>query len=206
MSQNKIESTVLKLLELEDFNCKKIVADLESYVNDDLKNKQVEEVIDNLIDELREYYMKNDSEMYKFNDDLDFEITKKLSEIVKRTLVIYDSFAIVRTMELQDADKLLDEIFKKCILRRDLDYIGEWDELDSKIQLSDLKQLINAYSSLIYDCISRLLSETSIKKLFEVNAALEPILVNSVAQNIDSNFSELKFNYIINGMRNQRNR
>ena len=101
---------------------------------------------------------------------------------------------------------MLDEVFENCILRRDLDYINKKSEKNSGIKLSELKQLINAFSSMIYDCISKLLSETSIKKSLEVNTDLNPILVNSVAQNINSNFFELKLNYIINDMRNQKGR
>lgn len=206
MSNNKIENNISKLLELEGTNCKKIVTDLESYVKDNLSNREIEEVLDNLIDDLRDYYMHNNSKMYEFNDEIDSEITTKISEVVKKTLVIYDSFAIVRKMELQEADKLLDEVFENCILRRDLDYINKKSEKNSGIKLSELKQLINAFSSMIYDCISKLLSETSIKKSLEVNTDLNPILVNSVAQNINSNFFELKLNYIINDMRNQKGR
>lgn len=203
MSDRIIEKKILELLELENGDLKKLGIDLEAYVNDELNSKKIENILDELIDELRTYYIKNDSKMYPFSDEIDSEIANKINDVVKKTLVIYDSFAIVRNMELQEADKLLDEIFENCILRCDLEYINKEIEAYSEVDVPKLKQFISAFRSMIYDCVSKLLNENSIKRSLEVNTDLNSILVNSVVQNINSNFFELKLNYLVNGMRNQ---
>lgn len=203
MSDRIIEKKILELLELENGSIEKLGIDLEAYVNDELKSKKIEDKLDGLIDELRTYYVKNDSKMYPFSDEVDSEIANKINDVVKKTLVIYDSFAIVRNMELQEADKLLDEIFENCILRCDLEYINKKIQAYNEVDVLKLKQFISAFRSIIYDCVSKLLNETSIKKSLEVNTDLNSLLVNSVAQNINSNFFELKLNYLVNGMRDQ---
>lgn len=200
MSNNSIESKVIKLLSLESNSEDSVCKDIDAFVNSETLDEGIARIINELIEELRNYYMENDSEMYKFNDDFYPEIINKLSEIVKSTLLVYDAFSIIRNYDLQKSIKLLDEIFEKCILRRDLDYLNEVIIEEYDFDKSQLRKLINAFRAAVYDCVSKLLSEASIKKSFELNTGIDPILTNSISQNIDAHFMELKINYIINNL------
>ena len=198
MNDKSIEEKVIKLIELNEGRSIKTIID--EYVGNKLQNKEVEKMLDEIVEGLRSYYIQNDSNFYEFSEQIDKLAADMITNLVKKTLYVYDAFAVVRKMELQSANELLCGIFDNCILRRDPEYLVQKDK-NKMIKKNELQKLINAYYSLVNDIISKLLNDDSMKKTFDVNTGIDPILINAVTQKINSSFLDLKINYIINKMR-----
>lgn len=98
MSNNSIESKVIKLLSLESNSEDSVCKDIDAFVNSETLDEGIARIINELIEELRNYYMENDSEMYKFNDDFYPEIINKLSEIVKALFWFMMHFQLLEIM------------------------------------------------------------------------------------------------------------
>lgn len=194
---NSIETIFNKYLEVENNDEVVAISDIEKFVNSNLDNENTNQILDELFDELRDYYINN-ATMYEFKTQSNNELKEIILMYVKNSLVVYDSFEVIRNLDNEKSIIIIDEIFKNCVLRRNLDFYDTFSEKFETISKDELKKLCGVFSSVIYDCVSKLLSEESIKKSLEINTKIDPILVEYVTKMINMNFMELKINYIIN--------
>lgn len=201
MSDINTEEKVNKLLELIKNKGENFKSTLEEYVNNTLKNREIEKLLDEIIEEMRLYYI-NKGIHFEFSDNIEGSVADILTSFVKRTVYVYDAFSVVRKMDLQSANELLCGIFENCILRRDPEFLTQKDKNSKQIKKTEFQKLINGYYSLVNDIVIKLLNDDSIKKVFEVNTGIDSMLINSITQKISANFLDLKINCILNEMRN----
>lgn len=200
MTEERIEEKVKKIVALaqsENNACKQI----QDYFEQKLNNTESEEIINSIIDDLRDYYIENNSTMYHFKEGFYPELIAKVRDIVKQSLRVYDSFSIVRNTETEKAVKLLDDIFDNCILRVDYEYYEEVDIEEYGCSNKEILDLIHSFRLNVYDCIAKLMNEKSIRRSFEVNTGISSLLINSIVQNINSHYTDLRINYLIRMIR-----
>lgn len=188
---SNISDLMKRFLELTvtDENARNII---EKYEEQDRIDEGLQTVLEELLDELREYYCENDSKLYEF-DDVSEEIVVALNDLVKRGLIVYDAFRVVRENPIDQSYHLLEKSFDNCILRRNIENENDLIEMNPE----QMRTFIKAFRALVYDCVSKNLGESSIEKSINMNTRIQQILVDLVTRKINNSFLELKLNYII---------
>lgn len=174
-----------------------IVETLKNFPNNECSD-DIAENIDSIIEELRNYYINNNC-FYKFKGNYSESIKESINILVKKTLLVYDAFSIIRNIadeNINVAIEILDEYFEQCILRRDPEFKSSIKYVDENTNRQEQLIFMNGYSALVYDCVGKLLGENAIKKVIESNTRLNPILINYISQKIIVSFKELRLNFI----------
>ncbi len=175
-----------------------IVAILKDFPDNERSIEDIAEDIDNIVEELRNYYINN-NDFYQFEGNYSDSIKESINNLVRKTLLVYDAFSIIRNIVSENVNlaiEILDEYFDQCILRRDPEFKSSIKYVDENISRQEQIAFMNGYSALVYDCVGKLLGENAIKKAIESNTKLDSILINYISQKINVSFKELRLNFI----------
>jgi len=146
-----------------------------------------------LIEALRDYIIsRNESFELKtlipHNDFVEF-----INILVNQSLGIYAQFTVIRNIkDIKDQIALLTDIFYNAILRIDVDFCRSLEKY-----IRNPEEFINAYASLVYDCIYKRFALHSMVATINLNTGLDDTLSATIARFIDQNYLQLQMNYLI---------
>lgn len=178
---------------------------LDSYIKDDEVPEEARRYIEDFILACREDMISDRQDNWKkleerINNDLLYD---NLRKHVRDSLSAYYSAAPLRALDTQDAEKaskVVQEIFDHAILRFDIKILDKYEKygFPSKDSLTEFLNVLDSFCSYMAE---RNFCCSTIEEYAKHTMRFSSKLCKQIAKIIDTNFQQLKINYIIDNLR-----
>lgn len=179
---------------------------LDSYLKDDEGvPEEAGNYIENFILACREDMISDRQGNWKklekrINNDLLYD---NLRNYIRKSLSTYYLAAPLRALEARDAEealKVTQEIFDHAILRFDINVIDKYEKYGFSSQ-EELADFLNALDSFCSYMVERNFCSSAIEEYAKYNMRFSSKLCRQIAKIIDTNFQQLKINYIVDSLK-----